>query len=239
MTVSTSCQKCVFAEFDDNKQVGCELGRLDIYREHGIEVSTHTNDEDSKEAFLIVGRICTACRDLEWGEKNPKKEWRQIVEKQMDMRYLVIIVADSDTEALERSIKSVANQELPSTEVVVVRPITCKLDSPAIIPVLKKYALNSWKISHELANEDFGRCIDRVVDNSNGTSFYTTIPEGTELETDLFSTINHRINQELLQFSMLEAQDGTPIFNTAAHMHLDGNYERPLQEKIKEVLNAT
>lgn len=237
MSISTSCYDCVFAKYEDNIQIDCELNRLDLYRKYDIPVNL-VNNEDGRQAYLISGRICTACRNSEWGKNNPPKtEWANKVKKQMDMRYLVIIIADDNLELLEKTIKSISEQILPSTELVVART-NKNIQAFEISGILKNYRLNSWKITTEQSDFEYGRCINKIVDNSKGTTFYAVINEGIELDKDVFSEINRRVNEELLQFSMLKV-DGITIYNTAAHYHLDGHYDKPLSEKIEEVLNGT
>ena len=76
--VVTSCCGCIFAETEGKKQTGCEIGRLDKFISLGTDIQEAENEK--KEEFYVIRRLCNAYRNEEWGEywkdKNKRlKKW--------------------------------------------------------------------------------------------------------------------------------------------------------------------
>lgn len=67
----THCRDCVFAKFEDNKQVGCKYDRVRKFKELGLDVQEVT---DSDITYNTINILCNHCFTKKaWDEaKNPE-----------------------------------------------------------------------------------------------------------------------------------------------------------------------
>ena len=50
--VNTSCKDCIFATWEEETQVGCDLGKIALYKERKTPIIEAFDDED-REFFVI------------------------------------------------------------------------------------------------------------------------------------------------------------------------------------------
>ena len=56
--MKTKCKSCIFGAFEDKKQVGCVLGKLDIYKEQGTRITREFSSiSDSSIAKCYANEI--------------------------------------------------------------------------------------------------------------------------------------------------------------------------------------
>jgi hypothetical protein len=56
--MNTSCKFCTFKVIKDGKQIACQLGRIEKFKENGAEIATEENH------LIIKNRFCLACQNL-------------------------------------------------------------------------------------------------------------------------------------------------------------------------------
>ena len=66
--MNTSCKNCVFAEWENNTQVYCQLNRIEKFRNQGIVVD-EAYDEDNRE-FYVIKSVCLANRTNKWASRQ-------------------------------------------------------------------------------------------------------------------------------------------------------------------------
>ena len=86
---TTSCRDCVFSTKVGATQIGCELNRLDRFRERGTNV-IEAEDLDDNE-FFVIYEWCNAYREKEWKDlhNDPIKQIKK--ELSVKLGYIVII----------------------------------------------------------------------------------------------------------------------------------------------------
>lgn len=65
--VHTPCKNCVFAEYQENTQIGCYTGYLNKYKDAKVEILEAYDEE--KEFFIINDRKCISYRENKWFDK--------------------------------------------------------------------------------------------------------------------------------------------------------------------------
>ena len=63
-TIHTPCKNCVFAKYDHNTQVECELNYLDKYKNKNTPILEAYDNE--KEFYIINGKKCMGYRENKW-----------------------------------------------------------------------------------------------------------------------------------------------------------------------------
>lgn len=92
--IHTACKKCVFAKYENNRQVGCEFNKIEEYKEAGVKVIPVYDEE--KEFFVVDNRFCMFYRNREVMEQYSKDSWKKIVESQNVVPYHLIVFFEKD-----------------------------------------------------------------------------------------------------------------------------------------------
>ena len=66
--LTTDCIDCVFAEFEENSQTSCKIGRVKKYEEQGFSVNAVIDKVTEKEYKQIEGVLCSLNRSKDWIE---------------------------------------------------------------------------------------------------------------------------------------------------------------------------
>lgn len=90
----TACKQCVFAQYNDKTQTGCDLGYLDIYRNKDVEILDVYDSE--LEFFVINEKKCPGYREHSWLIKNnlttsTNQERINTFHQQNKLGYLLVI----------------------------------------------------------------------------------------------------------------------------------------------------
>ena len=59
--INTSCKDCVFATWEEDTQVGCDLGKIKLYKERKTPIIEAFDDEDKE--FFVVKAWCSTYRE--------------------------------------------------------------------------------------------------------------------------------------------------------------------------------
>lgn len=93
------CKRCVFADYKDNVQVGCKVGKIDVFKNMGVEIEEVKDDpssEDPKEYYFIKDKFCNGWRSDNWllkNQENPELAFK----KENELRYDLILVEDEES----------------------------------------------------------------------------------------------------------------------------------------------
>lgn len=254
LTFPARCKGCVFAEYDGLCQVGCNLGRIDKFRERGADVKVELTDTDAPDGgvstYVIKDRVCLARRteDSDVIRTNRPNEWAKAVRKEIELRLEAVIVLNggSSLEDLKMTVTSLEKQSLrPISTVIVIN----QDDVPAltVIWAMRGSTLPEWRVRHIREREENGervsleRALDLSVDTEKRCLYYSVFHAGFEVPENFVSDIDRRLNDELEQFTMLmpideddERNNGLTI-QTYAHVKFGGNQPvHVLDEKTEE-----
>ena len=212
----TICKNCIFAEKDiEGKQTGCELGRLDKYRERNIGVTLFDKDAEieiggfdkNNESFYVVDGFCSTCRLESWPHaKDPYKEMVALDEIKPQYHLIIGCGINPNVEVLERTIKNLRNQKyLPESLVVI-----GQFENPsAISSVVRRYG-GKWKVTnrHEFYTDNIiHEMINEGVTKIPQESYYLYINYDWKLPDTFVANLEIAFSHELYKCVLAEPLD--------------------------------
>lgn len=243
--IHTACWECVFCKKDKKSgtQVGCEADRLEVYEELGKEIIP-VYDKHDNNFFVINDTICAFKRKSDWGKKIRKSERRDRVKKELNVRYMTIVLfKDSDSlDDLLKSLNSLNNQENPPLVVTILN--RTKRPQKQIIETLNN-KLDSdsfeWRLQTTLIDDLYDReCIDLVIDAVKyeySIQFYNIIASGFILHPEYSSKLNEWIIDKARFLAYCDGDDdgNLELHSFMLHIKHGGNaFNIPLVEKVRE-----
>ena len=233
---TTSCRDCVFSTKVGATQIGCELNRLDRFRERGTNV-IEAEDLDDNE-FFVIYEWCNAYREQEWKDlhNDPIKQVKK--ELSVKLGYIVIITnKNSDREDFKKTIDSITAIGKPHYIIVA---NWSDLSHPEVV-VDTKILLDELEIDYKVVNVHEDEVTDlEIIDHAfiyvkNG--FYSVIEAGKEIKPDIQQILSHAINDQFKTVGFVDGYDGINGITAQAviHKHLFGNYDKTLREKIEGI----
>lgn len=227
---STNCRNCVFAVWDKNTQVDCQFDRIDKFEENGAEILGQ--DDGKKQYFVIKNRFCNCCRDNDWGKKHKRKEWREIVEKQIEIQ-LDIIITVSPTDNLSdilTTVDSVYLQKIKPKSLIVALT-EARSNSAGNVP-----SFYTSDLIHDLKNrEGIPWRVEQIsLQNSiklSKSTYFTTCKAGYIFPADCFAILNRAINVDMKRFVAVRPDENG---NRLVLMRLAGSSLDEVIEKSEE-----
>lgn len=127
-SLHTACKHCAFAKREGQRQVSCEFGQVENYRNAGAEI-IEAFDDHGNEFFVINKRICPMKRTKEWAAQFAKSARKDIVMNQIKLPYhaMLILTREEDIPLLIEQAKVLAGQETPPSMLSIIS--TCVVDS--------------------------------------------------------------------------------------------------------------
>lgn len=231
--VHTICKNCAFSQWENNTQVGCSKNRLEILRAAGVEILQAYDDD--KEFEIINGKYCIYSRSDKWLEKY-KNDIDGQLEKELQFKYNAIVNFNNESLfELEKTVKSLSEQERLPTRITIVRPSSSKT-MPSAISKLFTDSIVPWRIQNLIENENFLSGVDMVVKSLN-IPYYSLFNSGFELtDKDFFKKLEVMANDHNLQFVYLKGDDNGNCVTVQKIFHdlYLGNKTITLEEKLLE-----
>ena len=229
----SSCKGCHFAHKIGNTQVGCELNKIERFKEAGAQIE---EAEDDSEEFYIIDRFCSTYRDSNWG-KNFSNARRQIlIETSIPINMIILHRKDDSLEDLTVTLKDVAAQ--------INKPISVSV-------VVQDGEINTFNIRHKvhehLDEADIGFYIITMLNentelemideafNKCKNGYYSVFTSGATIPKNFIERINQAVNLDLDQLSMIRPKsnlDGLTV-QCFVHRFLNGNHKMSAQEKVE------
>ena len=242
----TACKNCIFAQYHDNTQYGCKVGRIEQYRAIDPNIILEVFDEE-KEFYVINKRICLYYRNEGWLERLVESEdinhsihhYESIVRKAMKIKVHFIIThhKNQHIDKLCNTLKSIQKQKIKPTIVTVINRNLDRMPNSVIQKILESYLPNIdlWKV-HGAINLDLSDLtyVDMVCDatKNNSYSFYITVPSGILLNPDLMQELDEAINDDLQTFHMIEGEYTTIVPKQIHHINNGNAFNIPLKDKL-------
>ena len=233
----TNCSTCVFAEWEEGVQLGCELGRLEHYIAQGKAVP-------QEEGYYILETVCCACRGEEWLKAQPiDRSAVSIVEEEIQIPVAFVVVSlDDDPSTLEnmirRRVAECANQKVISPREIIVVVKNEDANSQVLYDVIREEAGEIPNLLVRVVNPkyDFGRCLDMGVSHVKAP-YYCVVQLEHNIPTNMLSIINDIIHVDMRPVSMIQSRFGGYsglVVQTLLHKIFGGNKGQPLHEKLEE-----
>lgn len=242
--LTTSCKECVFAEYEEKTQTGCKTGRLDKYREKGVDIIEAEDLEENE--FFVIESWCNHYRDKDWAESKDISEDQEsnLLNKMREetvppLGFLVLFDKNSTLDDLNLTIEQIKLVEDKISYIIISdsseEEYTTMVDNCQ--KVFGEESEHDWKLS-KLVEKDAEnlRSIDLVFSHiKNG--YYYVLKSGQEPVTNIVELLDKRTNDELDPVAYVKFSDDDIPYAAQATMHkyLNGNYGMPLIEKIKGI----
>lgn len=184
----SSCEKCIFADYNENIQIGCKAGRLDKFK-----INSDICKSEEKTWFLLK-RFCNLYREQEISLEEARK--------QIALTFSIVIYDYADS-AFETAIKSIENIQYDKNKFKVI--FSSKYNSKAgtyfnAINNLKRSNINAELIIN-LNNPD----IDYTsFSKAVGVSHFIKMESSIAIPPDFLNQIDQSINDNLEQIIMFE-----------------------------------
>ena len=230
--LATSCEDCIFLE-----DLDCKLGNISKYRQRGVKVLQSENKEG--EPTLTVGTICHTYRTDLWELANDDAEdILDVLELETDPKVGFFILVKNDHEGLEKSIKSILNQEIFSAKYILISS-TYETDQIEIIQKTQSILEGTeipYKVQRILEEEvTDDQFIDLSFSNAKN-GYYCVLECGHEIPTDLIKILHKALVFDLYSVAYVEGYEGINgrTVQCAIHKFLIGNKGATIKTKILE-----
>lgn len=239
---TTSCNGCKFAEWtENNKQIGCDLGRLDKFKELGVEI---VEAMDDTHEFFVVGDRCAAYR---------KTDWEGDIEKELALEYdVVLLMTPTETEEqaidlISRSIEEIFLQDHLPRKIVIAN--TNKYLNKVILAARNTFArLNPLRKGENVLHDTIdvledGNAIDEGVKSTKAQG-YLVWESGQDIDTHAMKRLSDLMANDLEKICMVRPLDeyvGTTYHGffvlSFLHRAFDGFSKECLAKQIEERSN--
>lgn len=210
---NTLCRDCVFADYEDGRQVGCHLGRTAIFSQQHCLAEVVEKDVVS---LAVVGRTCNAHRGASWGRKYaPPEAWAERVREEIAFRPDAIVLlrgAGTGLVALERTIQSLLTQTAPGRfqSLIVAQHST---EHPAeVIDLLRRVWPRTWSRVGVLRDENGPPPAELLIDQAFlkvTAPWYCVFESGFQVHPEFCNHLDEQLNKQLEKFSFLTPLPGS------------------------------
>lgn len=235
--VSTTCKNCLFAIYEDDTQVDCELGKIEKINNHPIYEALEATD-DEKNFYVLNYHLCLQQRVPGWVHDNKSmKEMKELVKEEIKMNWGAMLVlkeeSKNDMSRVEKRLEEIINQTNPPKWISIINN-DVDLDVYWIINYLNIKGI-MWSI--ESGKESIRHYIDTIVNKFKKQKFvfYAVFESDKEIPSDLYDKLYNNILEDLMQYSVIKEPDSLHcmIVNKVAHIKYGGNFTEELEKKIR------
>mgnify|MGYP003134903955 FL=1 len=238
--LTTNCTKCIFTVKDGKTQTGCELERIEKYRENGVVVIEAEDLEDNE--FYVIQSWCSAYREEDWIEDRLDPKSDVLEEMKSPMGFIVIVDDENSADKLAITLNSILeNVEEPSFIVIANNSSN---DYVEIINSAIEYFSDKDDVIYKVTDIKEENCDDhRVVDisfNNFRNGFYTILKSGSKIPLKIEEVLNHTIISQIKKPAFIEGWDGIngETVQCAVHKFMNGNSGQLLSDKAKAAQDA-
>ncbi len=198
---NTSCKACVFAEYDDITQVGCEAHQLEKFRETAEVIEAY---DEEKEFFVIKGMTCQFHRPQNWKYAKATNRLEQ-ARDEIKLDYDVTIIVDEAHKSVLPTIETLMKQsKRPNRINIVVVDPTIEFDRETVLGCSVPWTVETRIENEHAADRNYLRNIIR----KQKSPLVCYVKAGTTLKNpDLFSMLEKMVIDEQFQFGMIKISD--------------------------------
>jgi hypothetical protein len=228
--IITTCKNCMFSTLENEIQTGCELGRLDKFRERGVKVNL------VEDHYEIEERRCTTNVVYDSPE-IPLDEIKQKVTEYVNLKYSMICLVgkDSTKEEVGKTVHSFFNQD-PLPQSIFVLLTEESHSRPTYINLMRSFNGVKWTVLKGGYEKTSDELIDDAV-RSIDSNFLTVCHAGYTYHRYWADDINIAINDELKTFLCLVADESgnAGLYLKNVYEAFGGNIQKPFEEKLIEI----
>lgn len=235
MSLVTSCQDCIFAEYLGHSQIGCKVRLLNKYIVNGIAQEAYNTEVREKQEFYIlpgiacIGKIPSSFVTKE--NLNIDEAISFVKEKLKIQWQAIIILYDED---IKPCLDALAKQEIKPENVTVILTHDSPIAAGNVAKWLKQRSFKTWRVM-ETENQELsrGNLVDLVLDKYTNP-FYMVLEPTKILDDNFIVDLNRTINEDYISFGIIK-MEGVELTATAVHKFFNGNsFGMTLEEKLIE-----
>ena len=101
--ISTTCKECLFAEYEDDTQVGCRLGKIEKIKNHPVYELIEAMDHE-KNFYVLNYHLCLHQRVEGWEhDSKSMEEMIRHVQEEIRMNWgAILVLKDEDEKDMSR-----------------------------------------------------------------------------------------------------------------------------------------
>lgn len=221
-SIHTACKKCVFAEYNNNSQVGCSIGHLEKYR--NINATILEAYDEEKEFYIINEKKCLCYRENSWFTKYDMEHstLQEKIAKVKETNYLhyllVINLYDFNADDLTKITNEIKSLPIKPQKIIFVRYSNNKtFEFNVLNDVLKQSNLKcSWRIQSMIDNSlNYDQILHNIVSMNKGYRFIVSIKNPTSDIHKIISFANNKVYEALEALHVVANNDKSCILFSA------------------------
>lgn len=244
--IYTRCNDCIFAQYTDGKQTGCDVGRLSAFQALSPDL---VEWNESTQSFVIQ-RMCNMKRLQKWASRQTGDK-AEIAKGEIAITVDMIVIVDNTPKYKEaaaatcRSLKAIACQSMKPASVIIITSNKDVDDNMKEFWEMVVETLKDKNIKYRLVRlMSFDRSVGYMIDqglSKCSAQYYAVVSAGQQIATDVIERVNNMINEKMYRFLLIEPTHLTAtypmIVQRVVHNILEGNLDAGIADKIKEQLD--
>lgn len=222
LNLYTDCKECIFANFTNNIQTGCQLGRLDKFPKELIV------DNGPKKYFKLTG-LCNACRDKEWLEQRGNMN---LALKEIAVQVDIVVSVNKDNlNGLQQTIDSIKNCTLAPSCVHFL--VDHELRASQIFGTITQLRPLKFNVIQLLEPKtDRFELLEMAINRLNG-QFVVMYKSGDIILPTYFEKVNSIINAECRKIALIDSDNSGLMLNVAIYKMVHTNINGTPTDAIK------
>lgn len=244
--IKTICRDCKFAEFKENKQVGCQHNRLEQFKKLEVPISEIT---ENGKTFYLIEDPCNYCFNANSYNETKNAETRFYNMTRFQTDFIVVDNKNQDYcttyNNLLASIHSTIYEQIRPESFIFVITNNDKLTAEQKYNLIEltNDMLKGLDITPSVSfmvdkDCDFWDCVQSVLHKSSA-KYYSIFSSGYNTTYDFNYKLNKEFNENLRTFAMFTGFDeyNGLTFNSSVSKELNGFIDGNLKDKVLKNIN--
>lgn len=226
--IHTNCKECVFAQYDQNTQIGCGLDYINRYKEKGVRV-LEVYDSD-KEFYVLNDKKCIGYRENKWLTNNNLSNDSDmlnrvsIYKETNTIDYIAIIdTKNLKLDDLINIFDQISYSKILPKKVFIIRyndNENFKFENLKSILDNLQYA---WKINTCVGDSTFSYFMDNIATFNKQARFVVSIIAPSDHISKVITTANDIVHNKLDTFMIVGNKDKTCLI-FSSYVYKYGKY---------------
>lgn len=220
--IHTSCKKCVFADYNDNTQIGCMLGLIEKLNQKNIEIIEVYDNE--KEFFVVNNKKCVGYKEEIYFENRGMidasiEEKINYIKQKLVINYAIVINLNKyNDKSMNKLSKAISELTIKPSVVYAIRykKDRTKYSYDKVKTFLDDCKIPKWKIKTILNNkESYENIIHHTINENKANKFVLSINGNFDSIETIVLKAQKIIYEELSRFIVLSnSKKQSILFNT-------------------------
>ena len=200
---NTSCEKCIFAKYEDNVQVDC---KAKVFEKFKTNKKIKINED--KTFFTLDNFVCRYIRPSFWGKDLTDDQRIEKIQLETMIDLAAAVIVDEDNFGnLELTIDELINQSMPFKEIIFVNSFNNKSNFSKILKIIEDKKIKTFWSLKQVVDPEIG--IQYGIDlafASCKSIFVAKLICGEKINTNFVEKINE-YHQQMHKFLVLKPKN--------------------------------